>query len=228
MYARFLFGITAKFINDCVNTSEKVVITLWGQFVAVLKLWILFQCCFGHESINKQNIVPLFPHELSGSCWSCHNVSNVWQRSPVARPGPGVLRSVHVCTHVSARFLNTELTSSICVLGVCGARGHSLIDSGACECWTFRQLCVPLCTSATLSQLRNNTPCSLHSPIALQCEAHTQDPLQLLVPIYNAEDGGCFNLQFINEASWHSSGPYVLSIVPRSHYSMQSIYVSLN
>lgn len=130
MYARFLFGITAKFINDCVNTSEKVVITLWGQFVAVLKLWILFQCCFGHESINKQNIVPLFPHELSGSCWSCHNVSNVWQRSPVARPGPGVLRSVHVCTHVSARFLNTELTSSICVLGVCGARGHSLIDSG--------------------------------------------------------------------------------------------------
>lgn len=127
MYARFLFGITAKFINDCVNTSEKVVITLWGQFVAVLKLWILFQCCFGHESINKQNIVPLFPHELSGNCWSCHNVSNVWQRSPVARPGPGVLRSVHVCTHVSARFLNTELTSSICVLGVCGARGHSLI-----------------------------------------------------------------------------------------------------
>lgn len=183
---------------------------------------------FGHESVNKQNIVPLFPHELSGSCWSCHNVSDVWQRSPVARPGPGCSEAcmcAHTWVHV---FLNTELTSSICVLGVCGARGHSLIDCGACERWTFRQLCVPLCTSATLSQLRNNTPCSLRSPTALQCEAHTRDPLHLLVPIYNAEDGGCFNLQFINEASWHSSGPYVLSIVPRSHRSMRSIYVSLN
>lgn len=182
---------------------------------------------FGHESVNKQKYCsPLPPWALrqllvlSQCVWCVTALTS-------SKTRPRVLRSVHVCTHVSARFLNTELTSSICVLGVCGARGHSLVDSGACERWTFRQLCVPLCTSATLSQLRNNTPCSLRSPTALQCEAHTRDPLHLLVPIYNAEDGGCFNLQFINEASWHSSGPYALSIVPRSH-STQSIYVSLN
>lgn len=232
MHACFLFGITAKFINDCISLHKyfweggyNIMRKICGCIKALDFIPVL---CWAWKRKQAKYCSPFPPWALRqllvlSQCVWCVTALTSSKTRPWGAPKRAC---VHTCE--CTFFLNTELTSSICVLGVCGAQGHSLIDSGACECWTFRQLCVPLCTSATLSQLRNNTPCSLHSPTALQCEAHTQDPLHLLVPIYNAEDGGCFNLQFINEASWHSSSPYVLSIVPCSHCSMQSIYVSLN
>lgn len=102
------------------------------------------------------------------------------------RPRGWVCMWAHVS--YSACFFS-ELKSSICVLGVCGAWGHGRINSGACECWTFRQLYMSL--FAPLQPLHSwgtthSTP-NL-SLTALQCETYAQDlPLLLLATIYNAE-----------------------------------------
>lgn len=133
-----------------------------------------------NEGVKPQHIFPFSPCELSSSCWSDQDAYDVWQDPAVARAGPDVLQSWHVCTcarvyvcdcvHVFSK--HWPHIQHLC-LGCVWSPGPQ--QSKVRGVWMLNvraALCVSLCTSAPPSQLKNNTLHSLHSLTALQRETH--------------------------------------------------------
>lgn len=115
---------------------------------------------------------------FSSSCWSAWSGCATGVPA-VTRTSPEVFQIVYVCI-----VLKPELTFSICVwvcvVGPNKLWGVWMLNVGA-------SLHGSLGTSATPSQLKNNTLHSLHSPWPHCSVKHTQDLLLLLLPtIINA------------------------------------------
>lgn len=195
------------------------------------KLWILCQQYVGHEGAKpqKKKVFPLRAVKQllvwSGSLW-CVTGAGSSKHRPRGAP---VCVYLCVCVHVLS-----ELTSSICVLGVCGARGHSRVNSGRVNVErSGSSACFSLCTSATSSQLRNNTLHSLQ-PLWLHCSEENTHSGSLCCSFcccwlfINAGDrrpcsGGRTHRElprigFRSEAYWLFSGHYMVSsfIIPKA------------